>query len=224
MSSEPAIRVSVREPSRASNCPADSLNRQFPPTEADGAMAKRSDRVVVIDVAATCWNGAPPSDEISEILEIGVCTVDLATLQRFDRRSLLVRPQRSQVSDFCLAQTGLTRELLATGMTLAEALGVLRIGFGTHERLFASWGDTPRRQFQQACAEYELECPFGPNHLNIQTLFAVTCGASADIELSAALQQVGLTTAGTSGRSVDEAWDAAGLLTHLLRRVKSDAS
>nr|MDQ2829840.1 DNA polymerase III [Chloroflexota bacterium] len=42
-------------------------------------MARKLDQVVVIDVESTCWEGAPPVGEESEIIEIGVCTLDVAS-------------------------------------------------------------------------------------------------------------------------------------------------
>ena len=36
----------------------------------------------VVDVEATCWESVPPPGQISEIIEIGLATVDLATGQR----------------------------------------------------------------------------------------------------------------------------------------------
>lgn len=45
-------------------------------------MAKRFDWIVVIDVESTCWAGTPPPGQVSEIVEIGVCPVDVAALQR----------------------------------------------------------------------------------------------------------------------------------------------
>ena len=39
-------------------------------------MAKRLDQILVIDVESTCWAGAQPEGQVSEIIEIGVCPVD----------------------------------------------------------------------------------------------------------------------------------------------------
>lgn len=64
-------------------------------------MAKRLDLILVVDVESTCWDGDPPRGEENEIIEIGVCTLEVASGQRRDRRSILVRPERSRVSPFC---------------------------------------------------------------------------------------------------------------------------
>ncbi len=63
----------------------------------------------VVDVEATCWQDGPPDGQVSEIIEIGLTTVDLSLGQRIGRHRILVRPQRSAVSAFCTELTGLTQ-------------------------------------------------------------------------------------------------------------------
>lgn len=71
-------------------------------------MAKRLDQMLVIDVEATCWEHGPPVGEESEIIELGLCPLDLATGERLHTRSILVRPERSTVSAVCTQLTTLT--------------------------------------------------------------------------------------------------------------------
>ena len=61
-------------------------------------MARKLDRILVVDVESTCWEGNPPPGQMSEIIEIGLCVVDVAALERVERRSILVRPACSTVS------------------------------------------------------------------------------------------------------------------------------
>src|SRR5256885_189127 len=109
-------------------------------------MAKRLDRILVIDVESTCWEGAPPRGQISEIIEIGLCLVDVERLQRVEKRAILVRPQVSEVSEFCTKLTTITPELAAGGISLEQSLDILRREYDCTERLFASWGDYDRNQ------------------------------------------------------------------------------
>lgn len=48
-------------------------------------MARKLDQILVIDVESTCWDGPTPDGQSSEIIEIGVCTVDVHSLERLDR-------------------------------------------------------------------------------------------------------------------------------------------
>ena len=72
-------------------------------------MARKLDRILVVDAEATCWEGDPPAGQISEIIEIGLCVLDVATLTRVERRDILVRPVCSTVSPYCSRLTTLTQ-------------------------------------------------------------------------------------------------------------------
>src|SRR5262245_4645237 len=117
-------------------------------------MAKLLDKIVVVDVESTCWEGPPPSGQVSEIIEVGVCLVDVPSLQRLEKRSVLVKPVKSTVSACCTALTTLTADHLKDAGTLADAARVLKKEFLSHDRLWASWGDYDRRQFERVCKEF----------------------------------------------------------------------
>jgi inhibitor of KinA sporulation pathway (predicted exonuclease) len=84
-------------------------------------MAKLLDRILVVDLESTCWDGPPPAGQVSEIIEVGICTVDVPSLQRAERRSILIKPVKSEVSEFCTRLTTLTAEHLKDAGSLAEA-------------------------------------------------------------------------------------------------------
>ncbi len=184
-------------------------------------MARRLDQVLVIDVESTCWQGYPPAGQISEIIEIGLCPVDLASLKRMEKRSILVRPRRSTVSPFCTELTTITQEMLAAGGTLEEACDQLRERYDCQERLWASWGDYDRRQFERVCEALGVRYPFGPTHLNIKTLFSVSLGLDKELGIDAAFARLGWTMEGTHHRGHDDAWNIAALFCWLLGRIRS---
>jgi inhibitor of KinA sporulation pathway (predicted exonuclease) len=184
-------------------------------------MAKRLDQVLVIDVESTCWDTRPPRGEVSEIIEIGICVVDVKALERRERRSILVRPQRSEVSPFCTELTTITADMLVGAPTLGEAVDMLRNDYNSTERLFASWGDYDRGQFQRNCADYRLEYPFGPTHLNIKTLFSVSLGLPKELGLDAAFAHLDRPLEGTHHRGGDDAWNIAELFCWLMRRARA---
>jgi len=149
-------------------------------------MAKRLDRILVIDLESTCWEGPPPPGQVSEIIEVGVCTVDVASLERVEKRSLLVKPVQSEVSEFCTRLTTLTADHLKEAGSLADATRILKKEFFSQERLWASWGDYDRRQFERVCKERGVGYPFGISHLNVKTLFAVAIGSGRELGLDEA--------------------------------------
>ena len=54
-------------------------------------MAKKLDQIIVVDVESTCWQDSKPADQESDILEIGICTLDVALGQRLEKESILVK-------------------------------------------------------------------------------------------------------------------------------------
>lgn len=187
-------------------------------------MARRLDQIVVVDVEATCWEGEPPAGQASEIIEIGVCLLDVASCERAGRWGTFVRPERSEVSAFCTQLTTITPEQASGGQAFAEACKVLRRDFHAKDRLWASFGDYDRAQFERQCRAMEVPYPFGPGHLNVKTLLAIMLGLSREIGMDAALARLHLPLEGTHHRAADDAWNIGAILGTLLRRARVIAS
>jgi inhibitor of KinA sporulation pathway (predicted exonuclease) len=183
-------------------------------------MARRLDRILVIDLESTCWEGPPPRGQISEIIEIGLCVVDTERLDRLEKRAIMVRPQASEVSEFCTRLTTITPEMAAGGITLAESLDLLRDEYRSEDRLFASWGDYDRNQFHRNCDHFRLKYPFGPTHLNVKSLFAVAHALPRETGIDAACMLMGRSLEGTHHRGVDDAWNIAAILCDLLGKMR----
>jgi inhibitor of KinA sporulation pathway (predicted exonuclease) len=186
-------------------------------------MARRLDQILVIDLESTCWEGPPPAGQSSEIIEVGICRVDVTTLERREKRSILVRPVRSQVSEFCTQLTSLTADDLKGAGTLSNATHILRKEYDSQARLWASWGDYDRRQFERVCKQDGIGYPFGLTHLNIKTLFSVAFGFDAEMGLDEAHALLGLPMDGRHHRGHDDAWNAAGLLCLVLQRMRRNS-
>jgi inhibitor of KinA sporulation pathway (predicted exonuclease) len=178
-------------------------------------MAKKLDRIIVVDVEATCWQGDPPTGQASDIIEIGVCTLDIATLARSDRRSMLIRPTRSTVSAFCTALTSLTQSEVEHGMDFGDACAVLERDYLSRNRAWTSWGDYDRQHFERQCTDLGARYPFSSSHLNAKTLFALWHRLPRELGMARALALLGLSLEGTHHRDGDDAWNIAALVAEL---------
>jgi inhibitor of KinA sporulation pathway (predicted exonuclease) len=187
-------------------------------------MADRLDQILVIDVESTCWRGEPPPGQYHEIIEIGLCTLDIASAQRLENRCILVRPERSTVSSYCTSLTTLTQEDVDGGIPLDEACRILQQGYHSKERLWASYGDYDRRQFERNCRLRHVPYPFGPGHINVKSLFAIAHNLSREIPLDKAMEALGFPLEGTHHRGADDAWNIARILGDLLLRVRQKPS
>lgn len=182
-------------------------------------MAKLLDNIIVVDLESTCWQDAPPANQESEIIEIGVALLDLQTHQISPPESILITPERSQVSRFCTVLTSLTQELLdADGISFLTACKKLEKNYGSRERTWASYGDYDRRMFERQCQARGVRYPFGVTHLNVKNLFAVMRGLPHEVGMDEALRVAGLELEGRHHRGVDDAYNIAKLLRQLLTR------
>lgn len=183
----------------------------FPVMESDEGLLN------VIDVEATCWDGEPPPGAVSEIIEIGLTVVDLARGERVARHRILVRPTRSQVSDFCTELTGLTQAEVDQGVDFADACKLLAAEHHAGPRAWASWGDYDRHQFNRQCRATGTTYPFGSRHINVKTLFTQAHGLAKRPGMVEALQIAGLPLEGRHHCGEHDSWNIAALALALTR-------
>ena len=179
-------------------------------------MARKLDKILVIDVEATCWAGDPPAGQTSEIIEIGLCVLDVASGERSTPRAIMVKPQRSTLSEYCIQLTTITPEMLADWITFAQACDLLRTEYQSHQRTWASYGDYDRLQFMQQCAAWGIPYPFGRSHINVKNLLALQLGLKKEVGLQRGTSLIGLAFEGTVHRGVDDAWNIAAVLARVL--------
>jgi len=179
-------------------------------------MARQLDKILVIDVEATCWEGEPPAGQISEIIEIGLCLLDVVTGERSAPRAIMIQPQRSTLSEFCIQLTTITPEMLADGIDFAAACTLLREEYRSHQRTWASYGDYDRLQFLKQCEQWGIAYPFGPTHINVKNLLALQLGLKREVGLGRGARLLGLPFEGTAHRGVDDAWNIAAVLARVL--------
>jgi inhibitor of KinA sporulation pathway (predicted exonuclease) len=184
-------------------------------------MGRATDKIVVIDIEATCWQGEPPAGEESEIIEIGSTLLDVGTLELTDKRSILIRPVRSRVSPFCTRLTTLTQDQVERGCSLADGCQILRRELHAGQRPWASFGNYDRTMFQRCCSQLDLPYPFGTRHLNVKTLFAIVHCLPSEIGMRQALDFLGLPLEGTHHRGDDDAWNIGRILRALLEGARS---
>lgn len=185
-------------------------------------MARKLDQILVIDIESTCWDGGyAPRGQISEIIEVGLCMVDTRSLKRGEKRSIMVKPMKSHINEFCTGLTSITPEMVERKRPLSNACAVLEKEYESRKRLMASWGDYDRKQFERNCGDYNLRYPFGPTHLNVKTLFSLTLGLDNELDLDAAFAHLGWELDGPLHRGVDDAWNTAKILIWLLDRGRT---
>ncbi|MHA1650612.1 MAG: exonuclease domain-containing protein [Candidatus Helarchaeota archaeon] len=185
-------------------------------------MVMEQDIIIVIDVEATCWKSAPPKGQTNEIIEIGICLVDMEKIRRIDesKRSIIVKPERSYITEYCAHLTGLTQEQVERGILLKDACEILKNEYLAKKRTWASWGDYDRHQFERECKLKGIEFPFSSNHINVKREFARAMGLPKEVSIAKAMRIIKHPFEGRQHRGADDAYNIAFILAKLIAEKK----
>jgi len=183
-------------------------------------MSRKLDQILVIDIEASCWPGKIPPGQENEIIEVGVCLLEIASGERVGRDSILVRPERSTISPFCTKLTTLTQAQVETGVSFKAACDLLQTKYQAKNRIWASYGAYDRQQFERQCHAWRVDYPFGPTHINVKNLLALVYHLPREVGLTKALALLNLPLEGTHHRGDDDAWNIAGVLGRLLAAAR----
>lgn len=177
----------------------------------------RRDKLLVVDIEASCWRGSPPPGQQNEIIEVGLCLLELADLMPKAKRSVLVKPTRSKISDFCTELTTLTQEQVDSGVNFAEACRIIEQEYAAKQLLWCSWGNYDLNMFKAQCESFAVPYPFSKRHVNIKKVFAKHVNNRKQMGMARALKAVNLPLEGTHHRGGDDAWNIARLTAYLLK-------
>ncbi|MCU0446698.1 MAG: exonuclease domain-containing protein [Microscillaceae bacterium] len=180
-------------------------------------MAKKLDKILVVDVESTCWEGKAPEGQVSEIIEVGISLVNVADKRIELKTGYLVKPIASEISDFCTELTGITPAMIAQeGIDFQEVCKIIRREFDAPSRLWVSWGDYDRKQFGRNCELRKVGYPFGDGHLNLKTWFSIKHQLSHELGMNGALDYLQIPLEGSHHRGIDDAYNIAKILLTVL--------
>jgi len=176
-------------------------------------MARKLDKILVVDIEATCWENKAPEGMKTDIIEIGTCLLDVQTGEITDNRGIMVIPERSTISDFCTGLTTITPGLIEReGVPFKGALNILPDEYLSQSRCWASFGAYDLKQFQRQCSDLGKGYPFGPSHINVKTLFALKNKLGHELGMSGALEMLNIELEGTHHKGKDDARNIAKIL------------
>lgn len=176
-------------------------------------MSTLFDKIVVVDLEATCWEGLPPSSEKNEIIEFGLCLLDLKTGEIENNQGLLVIPEKSTISDFCTRLTSISPEQVAAeGSSFSDCCARIRSEYKSKKRTWVSWGNYDQNKIKAECIEKKVNNPFGPNHINVKLLFSLMYKLPCTVGMPMALKILGMDLQGTHHRGKDDSFNIARIL------------
>jgi inhibitor of KinA sporulation pathway (predicted exonuclease) len=186
-------------------------------------MRAKLDKVYVVDVEATCWEtkeeqGALPN----EVIEIGICCLEMVSGNISPASSYIVRPRFTTVSSFCTSLTGWTQERVDAGRDIVEVLEAVRKDFDINSSsAWFSCGEYDRVKLGvdgggSLGALYGLErhqSPFAvARHFNIKPLFAFKHKLKREMGMARMLKHIDETLEGQHHSGADDAYNTAKIV------------
>lgn len=176
------------------------------------------DTINVIDIEATCWEKHYSHKNISEIIEIGISTLDVSTGNIISSNSIYVTPEHSKVSEFCYNLTGITQDILnREGISFLKACDILQKQYLSKQKVWASWGNYDLIMFDEQCYRENINYPFGGKHINIKTLFSLKYKLEKEVGMDDALKILNISLEGRHHSGKDDSYNIAKLLREILK-------
>jgi inhibitor of KinA sporulation pathway (predicted exonuclease) len=173
------------------------------------------DRILVVDIESTCWEERQTYD-ISEIIEIGISPIETKSGEVLGSRSIIVKPEHSEVSEFCTRLTTLTQEDVDSGISFKDACDILVNEYNSKKYVWCSYGYYDKNQFWQQCEREGVEYPFSKAHINAKILFALKYSLRKDVGMKKALKLLNMPLIGTHHRGIDDSKNVANILSKIL--------
>jgi inhibitor of KinA sporulation pathway (predicted exonuclease) len=165
------------------------------------------DSILVVQIKTTC-----PKEEI---IEFGACLFKTKTLRAYEPFGVIVKPD-CETAEFCSAQTDITPEDVASGVSFCELMEYLQDIYKPYERPWASYGNLAEQTIRRQCVDNGISYPMSDRFLNIKNLMPIMFGLQEEIDLSGAIKKLKLNIPEALD-SQDEVLNASIVLGEILR-------
>lgn len=187
---------------------------------------KITDKIIIIDLEATCWENKEQSKgQVNEIIEIGICILDTRDGSISQNKGILVKPKRSTVSPFCTQLTTITQQMLDDeGVSFDEACQLIRTEYDSYQYTWASYGAYDINMMKSQCRIRGVDYPLSQDHINVKLLFSKVKGLKGKVGMAGALGILNIPLKGTHHRGVDDAYNIAKVLYWCLQNDKDEST
>jgi len=181
-------------------------------------MASRTDFCNVIDVESTCGSEV----KTSEIIQIGICTINVNKLSIENSQRLYICPQKSKITSYCTQLTGISFADVENAPLFPCVMELLFEQYELSRRPWVSWGDYDREQFIKMASIYNTRYFFGKSHINLKCEFALLMGLKREIGLVEATKRMGIGFEGTNHDGLDDAINTARIYIEIVRLFRGE--
>lgn len=178
-----------------------------------------TNEILIIDLEATCWeNDRIPIGQKVDIIEIGICKLNLTSKAISQKQSIYVIPERSEINEFCTKLTGITPQLIEEkGIYFEEACEKIMDEYQPSTLTWAGFGGFDKEQIFEQCDWLGIENPFDGFYINIMEEFRDHFRLHKMIGLKRALDYLKMDFEGNHHNGADDAYNAAKILQKILQ-------
>lgn len=175
--------------------------------------------IIVLDIEATCSDDSRwKRHNHSEIISIGVVEIEMSNLRIIPRENILVKPEKTKITDYCTMITGLTQEELdEKGIPFEHVCLRLKTKYNTHKKTWASFGTKDKKLLRAQCFANNIDYPMNGQYYDIQNLTALLLGMREERSLCESLELFDMKFEGIVHNGLDDAKNAARILVKLLQ-------
>ncbi len=179
---------------------------------------KTTNEILIIDLEATCWeNDRIPIGQKVDIIEIGICLLNLTSKEISKKQSVYVIPERSEINEFCTKLTGITPQLIEEkGIYFEEACEKIIDEYNPALLTWAGFGNFDKEQIFEQCDWLGIEIPFSYDYLNVMDEFKDHFSLPRMMGLKRALDYLKMEFEGNHHSGADDAYNAAKILRKIL--------
>ncbi len=155
-----------------------------------------------------------------EIIEIGLCLVDMLKSELIRSDEFLIRPNNIvNLSDRVSELTGIKRkDLKKKGKRLYEALNSIKKKYPLQSVPWAAWG-TDNRQLALECYAKGILNPFTDQYINVSSIYAFMKQLPKGIAMEKALAEFGMEFVGVQHSAKDDAINLGRLVLRMFNNV-----
>lgn len=186
----------------------------------ENKMHQVNERVLIIDLEATCNDDDSFPIEIMEVIEIGAVIATIAGEVVAQFQSFVKPHANPTLTSFCKQLTGIEQLEVDNAPSFTIAIAELLKFVAPHKPLlfWGSWGRYDEKQIRLECQRNNIENPLAwLEHRNLKGDFAKV-RKIRQVGTSRALALAGLDRAGKHHRALDDAINIAKLIPFTLLR------
>ncbi|MEE6127538.1 3'-5' exonuclease [Chryseobacterium arthrosphaerae] len=179
---------------------------------------KTTDEILIVDLEATCWdNDRIPHGQKVDIIEIGICRLNIISKAISRKQSIYVIPERSEINRFCTNLTGITPQLIEEkGIYFEEACEKIRDEYNPELLTWAGYGNFDGEQIIEQCDWLGIKNPFSTHYLNVMYEFRKHFQLHRSMGLKRALDYLNMDFEGNHHSGADDAYNTARILSTIL--------